>query len=405
MTKRVNWLDIFFGLFCVSLLVSMSAMDAFASFIFLGVLIKYRAEIYDLRVLIPKKLWIFFGVWILVISGGLLLNLEHNPPIFKRIFEFKWILFLFTLTVYFQFNLKLKLLKRSLVFVSGASIAYCFLAVLLQKDFFQDLGPGEMFRVGGFFGNPMTFAHAFQFFLCGAFAYMIVCKKLRLLSYVLFMTSFAVLMFTQTRGVWIAVVIALVLGLIFELGKKSLKPIFGFLVAFGLFCAVYTPIRERIQLSFDPEKSYDSERLVLWKTNFQIFFESPLLGVGYGENKRRLREYYDKFEVPEGQFEGHAHNQYLHFLAGTGLLGFACYLFLVFYFLRLNYVNYQASERASESRAILLGLLVGQIAFYIGGMTESNFEHAKLKYVLCLVWALVLYFENQRTQKLNHVLS
>ena len=158
---------------------------------------------------------------------------------------------------------------------------------------------------------------------------------------------------------------------------------------FAILFLFWQRFHDRILFMFDYSNNYDSERVWLWKANFKIFMDHPLLGIGYGQYKFRLREYYDILGAPISQFESHAHNQYLHFLAGTGALGLLCFLIFVGFNLYSGWQLIRLTKN-TNLQTFAYGLFAAQISFLIGGLTESNFERAKVRWTYLVFTALVL---------------
>lgn len=388
-----------FASFVVSLLISMSLMEITGGVLLLCFLIALFSRKIPLKQAFPEKI-LNWGIlfWVGLLGVGFLVNFFVNghegAPWFHRLAEFRWYLYMCAVLYFFSLSdWKGELPKWLLIFLIIIS-AYGLLTFVLQKDLISgQTDYGGVFRIGGPFADPMVFSQCLNFFVCFLWGYFLLEPKKtlqnRFFAAALLLSTFNLIL-TFTRGVWISFFIALMIGAFLKSWKLAAKIFVGAIVAAALAFAFVKPIRDRITLSLNPSTSYDSERLVLWKTNLHIFLENPLFGLGYGENRRHLRSYYDKLGVPEGQFEGHAHNQYIHFLAGTGLTGLLMYFFFLSFFLRASYVVYR--ETRSESfRAAALGLILAQLSFIGAGMTEANFEHARVKYVLILCWALVLY--------------
>jgi hypothetical protein len=60
------------------------------------------------------------------------------------------------------------------------------------------------------------------------------------------------------------------------------------------------------------------------------------------------------------------------------------------YFMLIAYRTFRNSHSAID-RAMAIGLFCAMVAFNIGSLTESNFEHAKVRMALLIVWSLSLY--------------
>lgn len=410
MTQRVNFASKLIFLFVLSLQTSMSAMDFFASILFIYTVVAVYKRRSNLRLLfnflIPAPVWGSVVTLFLVCCIGFAFFSAPGAPVAAVLFEFKWFLFLLALTVFFYFFYDFYILRKAFLFTLILVCLYTLTAYVFEFDLFGDIDQlgTDTLRAGGFFSNPMTFAHSFQFFVLMSLASILVKffsifsknqNRLRdkkfVLHALLFGVSVVTVFLTMTRGVWLGVLAAIGLGLILHFRKKAWKSILVLITICILTFIMSPSLQDRFIQTLHPSHSYDSERLVLWKTNWSIFLESPWFGIGYGENKRLLRHYYDKYGVPEMQFEGHAHNQYLHFLAGTGIFGLAAYLVLYVYFIFLGASLYLNKKVKTPERIIALGSFMGLVCFLIGGVVESNFQHAKLKYMLVMIWALLLY--------------
>jgi len=439
--KINNMIFIFIcGLF-IGLVSSQSLMDLFIIF----------TSLLSLFLLCKRKDFIFFKqisnlifislFWGLVLVLGLKLQSDEGASVGTVFRDFVWIVHL---PLWFYLwsisRIKLKWVFYGLGILSLAAF-FAIVVYLIGYDPLQQSWSDRaqnaltFWRSGGFFSNAMALAQSYGpiamilmplsvYYLYQAFHQWSLANKSKIkwtinllfpstLSWFIPLTlglTLLSIMFTFTRGVWLALTITSLLGSFIYSRKMGLTFLI-FLIVSGIFLlGAWPKFRERTFQVFNSETSYDSERVVLWKTNWYIFKKSPLLGIGYGENKRRLREFYDELDVPKGQFEGHAHNQYLHFLAGTGLIGLFFYLSWCVYFLKINFNLYKSTLNTktqtsgnlmSELNLFLLGLFLAQVAFHIGSFTESNFIIAKNRMLLVFIWSLVLYFKYIESDEKN----
>lgn len=379
-------------------LLSQSIMDGLSILLCIWLLVLYfksrnTAEAFEL---FPKTglelVWIF---WFLVIALGFMANATTGAPWAVRLIEFKWILLLyFTLAalqlIPWQARIFTLFFSSVMILCSGSALLIFFIR-------HQD-------RLEGFL-NPMTYAHMYGLCLCLLMAMGLLGWKTflneKLERYLWVMatalTALSVLL-SFTRGVWIGCFIAvLLMGFVLHWLLGLVVTAGAVLFGGGLFLA-WPSFQERVLQAFDYQNNYDLQRYILWKTNWYIFTLHPVLGIGYGENSRRLREFYDQLGVPPGQFESHAHNQYLHFLAGTGILGTGIYIFLAFYFLYQSFLLVKRLEDAFF-RSLALGCFGALICFYASGFTESNFEHAKVRMIVIFIWSIILMLKLRYSKK------
>lgn len=386
-------------LFFAATLLSQSVMDAFSIVLSIWVVVVWfkTRKSKSAFALFPRTgLEMLWAAWFSVVTLGYLLNGQVATPWMTRLVEFKWILLLYILIDSFML---IEWSKEK--FLRGISWILIICSSFALWKFYIE---GQI-RLEGLL-NAMTYAHMYGQAFCFLFAFGLVAWKIlsnrdRILWGMATVITGSSVLLTYTRGVWMGSFVAIVgVGLLTHwiVGGSLLG--LGLLVGLGLF--VFSPaFHERFIQTFNYQHNYDMERVILWKTNLHIFQQYPLFGIGYGENSRRLREFYDQLGVPAGQFESHAHNQYLHFLAGTGLVGLAIYIFLCGYFFYHSVHLFKVLQDPFK-RALALGCVGAQICFYVSGMTESNFEHAKVRMIVMFVWALIIYlkFEHQKNKPL-----
>lgn len=411
--NRQQGITVVLFLFYVSTLISQSAMDLFSTIFALLVLI-YTFSFKEINFNLAKDFKFEIKtivIWIGVVLAGFILNISNSPPWLIKIQEFKWLIIMFMIAGYLlKYGLTLK--QFNILFISLFVVSlHPVLVYLFKYDpiYKIDYGVDGFIRMGGLLNNPMTYAHLYTLFFMIA-AGVIICiwnklsKSQRYKSAVLLTLIGASVILTFTRGVWISLSAAII-TIAFLKNKKL-----GFAITFilvAVFSSLYFSsenFKGRIEHAANYNQNYDNQRLVLWTTNFEIFKDHPLFGIGYGENARRLREYYDRLNLPKDQFEGHAHNQFIHFLAGTGVFGLLVYLIFSFYFLFHALQNYlyfsQPGQNNSDSIVFKQGLSLGAIGalihFHIGGLTEANFEHTKMRYSLAFILALILWLKLDR---------
>ena len=249
-------------------------------------------------------------------------------------------------------------------------------------------------RSAGWFGSPLQYGYIAGMHLCLPLAYVLLTHKKRdaffwgsLIAVTLGGVS---ILTTFTRGAWIAMACAW-----FVMALLAAPRIAAALAATGVAVVIAASsfsetFRARFASLADPNYSSNSERWFLWKANWEMFKDYPLLGIGYSENENRAKEYVARLGKPDA-FTGHAHNNYLQFLSGTGLLGFATYMFIISFMLWLTWRLWKTLPReAVWPRAIALGALGAQIHLHIGGFTECNFKAGATNHNFMMVWALVI---------------
>ncbi len=263
-------------------------------------------------------------------------------------------------------------------------------------NLFVDPSTGaQVYRSSGFFGSPMTYGHSMV--LCfsvalGFVLYLIQQRKVRTQQFA-WTAGGALLMglsllTTLTRGVWLA---AIASGLVMSayVGRRLLLKVSGVMVAgLGSLIVISHAFRDRVMSIFDLGFRSNADRLVLWKTNFKIWLDYPLLGVGTGENERVIVDYYQRAGM-EG-YQGHAHNNLIQFLSGNGVLGLTCFLiFAVGFFVISHRLWRRIPVEHWFERSLVLGVMGAQVALQVGGMTECNFKDAEVNHLFLFLLALI----------------
>jgi O-antigen ligase len=253
------------------------------------------------------------------------------------------------------------------------------------------------FRANAFVAHPIHLAgmiiQTIPFLLVLALQDHTLTKKVRYGLLFLTLLSSIALLFNGTRGAWIAIMVSLILyGLIYF--RKKPKLVLSFILILCLLGSVIycvPAIKNRFN-SIDDLKT-NSERLLIWQSAIHIFRDYSITGIGAGNFGPVYQKYYISPLAKEPKLN-HAHNDYLHFLVETGIigfLGFICFWGYLLYFMVKNY------QKGSNPWA-LIGMLV-IINWLVHGFTEYNFGAMVLMrmswFQIGLVLAgLDLYFKN-----------
>jgi O-antigen ligase/Tfp pilus assembly protein PilF len=118
--------------------------------------------------------------------------------------------------------------------------------------------------------------------------------------------------------------------------------------------------------TIDVEHPTNRQRLTWWRESLALFLRQPLHGIGLGnfiEAHPRVNTFGDR-PVMEARLLEHAHNDYLHLLAETGLAGAVAFLWLGWRAVRLARTALGHQPEA-EARAMVAGLCGGLAALAI----------------------------------------
>lgn len=155
---------------------------------------------------------------------------------------------------------------------------------------------------------------------------------------ILLLLTLEVLIKTQNRGNWVAVICCFILMMILKLKKKAIIPIV-------IFCIVLFGISKKYSSNAYVHRlntivqSGDSARVELWKVSVEIFKKNPINGVGYSYKNFINAETPEKYVYLPKHGHGHSHNSLLYVLATMGILGVLSYIALTLKILWFSFKN------------------------------------------------------------------
>ena len=195
------------------------------------------------------------------------------------------------------------------------------------------------------------------------------------------------LLFSLTRGVWLAY--AVVLGMLGVIkGSKGLVTVSACALLIALSLLNADPgVRERAQRVFDLEANLN--RSQIWQANLDMIKERPLFGWGYGNYKKFREPYYQRY--PAADTHAHAHNNFLQVWVDGGLVGLLAFLFLFWVILHAGWRTYRSlSAEAEPVRSLVLGGTLSIFGFLLGGLTQYNFGDAEVVIVFWMMTGIVM---------------
>jgi len=337
---------------------------------------------------------------LLVLLGAFLLSTLFCPDVSGSLIGYRklWLIgaFFVTTTLLEEPPAVEQLLK--LFVVSAAVVAvYGIVQHFTGVDFSKQLvgkepaldpfwfGRQEGFRTKGFHPSGISYAHNLLFSLTLISAWLsapgLPWRRWMLLVGAWGLMIFA-LLFSLTRGVWIAYVcILFLLGLI--KGGKVLTGVIGGVALLGFFLLSAGPgVQERAWKALDIGENLG--RSQIWLANIDMVKERPLLGWGYG-NYRKFREpFYQRY--PQANHTAHAHNSFLQVWVDSGLFGLLAFLSFFWILVQMGWKTYRLLPPEEEPlRSLALGAMLSIIGFLIGGLTQHNFGDAE---VVIVMWAM-----------------
>lgn len=330
-----------------------------------------------------KKTWFFWIGWLLIIFIGLFMNSQSFPWIY--FLEFRWFISFFAM-IYILIQIKdtpalIKYIGLTMLILNIIALALYFIR-------------GDS-RAGGIYNGVMAFSQNMSMATCFLVTYLIgtdktvLSKSVKNIFIVTAATSALIILLTLTRGVWLATIIGVSISAFLIPKKVFIYTLTTIILAFVMLIFLSTSFNDRIFSKDENSKMSNSQRKNIIRANYEILKDYPIFGAGYTLNNARLTEYYDKLGIPQTEIKSHAHNQFLHFAAGTGILGLICYLiFLGKVFLTGLKSYFSNSEPAVK--ATYLSLISAFISFVIAGLTESNFSISKNRFLFIFFCAFII---------------
>ena len=270
--------------------------------------------------------------------------------------------------------------------MSAAAAGACLVA-FVQRAGGIDAGPihiGAAHRVGGTMFT-MTFAGIlYQLILFTAAAALApkMARQRRWLALVVAM-EFVALLFTMTRGAWVALfagaaMLCLVMRRRVLLAGSALALVVALVFSFA-FARDQGRTIAVTELATRPADRNVATRLVLWQISWELFRAHPLFGVGMGdytiEADKHLRQRQVRTTVD-------THNVYLHLLATRGLVGFIPFVVYLVVLLRSLARVYARAGPGSIDRYYAAGAIAVVVAIMAGALTENNIDDSEVNMVM-----------------------
>ena len=246
-----------------------------------------------------------------------------------------------------------------------------------------DFDAYQGYRVKGLHPSSITYAHNLLFPLALATAAAGQGSQTRRLLHVFgLLLLMAALALSLTRGVWVAYAGVLLLAGLYGGRRARLGTAVGVVVCGLLFVTVVGGFQERVRTFFDLQAFGNVGRQQIWRANWDMVKERPLIGWGYGNYKQFRGSFYERYpQYPQADRYSHAHNSFLQVWVDTGLLGLAAFGILVWTILRRGW-RAATTQHDEPLRSLSWGVWLGLVGFLIGGLTQYNLGDAEV----ALVW-------------------
>ncbi|MEK2690469.1 O-antigen ligase family protein [Bdellovibrio sp. GT3] len=316
-------------------------------------------------------------IWLIAVTLSYATQQSFGQDQLDDILSFRWMLALF---LFVWAGTKITFSKRFLTSVFSSICIFLIAGLLWQFIILPTISPSVQLdtRFIGFFHNANHYGLAVGIlfsFTAGILTLSIVQNASIRTSAAALLISGICTFGSQTRSSWLGIGLAILFILIiFKRNKRITYPLIACAVVTTLvFAFDIGPLKSRLLYAFDSSgTSSTGIRMDLWKANIQIFKEHWIFGAGYYENIRLLPEYFKKLNINQ-TFIGHAHNQYLQVLAGTGIVGFVVYLAFFAKYLRFFWLKFTQLKDTNSMQISFASILV-LITFLAQSLTECPFN-------------------------------
>ncbi|MBP2656383.1 MAG: hypothetical protein H6Q73_3952 [Firmicutes bacterium] len=230
---------------------------------------------------------------------------------------------------------------------------------------------GDTVRVTAFFSHPNRLALFLDIYIpllyIATFERDILPRNGRIVTSIILIFAIMALILTGTRGAWLAVGITFIAYAMMKI--KYNKKIGAVLCLIFLLLVVsllhVDQVRSRVDTLFDPQFVSNSERVLIWESAVAMWRDYPITGVGLSSFKAQEVKYISPLH--KEVTAQHAHNNFLNFLAVTGVIGLIAYVVL------FTCIIYQLIRYRKNPLAI--AVLISTCNLLLNGLVDYTFGY------------------------------
>ncbi len=214
-------------------------------------------------------------------------------------------------------------------------------------------------------------------------------KRMRVVIVLAILTTSGGILFSQARGVWIAVFVSSVIVLLVY-NRRIAFMVAVLMVSLSLVIFAFSgTLRQRAasivtSVYSEDERGSTGNRLELWKGALMLFKESPLRGRGLGSFEPDMNKLIAEGKIKQVPITTHAHNIFLQTMATQGIVGLA--VMLAFFVILFSWGLKEIRCHGNTGGYVIIG---STLLTLIGGLTENNIEISKFFAGYCLTIGLV----------------
>ncbi len=239
----------------------------------------------------------------------------------------------------------------------------------------------ERFHATAFLGHHLSAASIFIFPLFVALDLAFdggLRRRTRVLFGATVLLGSACLLLGFSRMLWVALPLGFLAWLVLSLSPRArVGATIGFILL-GVAVSQHPIAQKRFIGGINI-----TERQRLWVANIELFKMRPLTGTGFMQNNGLGGAYVQRQYPNEVTFGGHAHNNLLHMIGGTGIAGTLPWILWCA-------IVFAIAWRSGGSLGLGHGWVCAWIVFHLNGLTQVNFWEGKVEHQMAwaCAWAL-----------------
>ncbi|MFH1282069.1 MAG: O-antigen ligase family protein [bacterium] len=390
---------IFFILFSIGLSFSISFSNISLALIILNEIAALSKE----RKFQYKRLP--FDVIFILIIVSFFLSAVFGIDVARSLSDFKSELhFLILFLVYYnvkqeQAKALIKVFIISSVVVSAFGIFQYMLRInvsvdgvfTIPYDYLREISPKIQHylslwgnRIRGTRSHPITFAECVFFSFILNTAFIINSKNIK--SKLFWSSGFIIqgiaIIFSYSRGVWLASVISLMLAFVLMLRKKKIY-MFVFAIILVFVFLFNLKLKQRLTGSDIASRESTQIRMHLWKSAIDISKDYLIFGIGVG-NLKKVYHKYQSPDITDKRAWSELHNVFLQVLVERGIAGFGIFVWLLIAIGKSLLMFYRREEEGTFNRSLSGAIMISFLGFLIFNITENALFDAEV--------AMIFYF-------------
>ncbi len=362
----------------------------------------YTYSFYKKGELKPSKSMIFLGVTVIFAILSVLVAPDISNKA-KNILKLKYLAFgllgVFPYQRLFQDIKKesvRKMLNVFLVLIAIGNIAGIY-ALYTQYHPLRMKPASDFHRAAGMYGMAITYGYGIEFVLILMLGLGFNFKErlARIVNIKIFifslLTCIAGFYLAFARGAMVALILSFPF-IFWRTNKKIFKGLLGLgivgLLAVSMYVLNYDGNgKDTNRFLLKAKTDSNMIRLSQYEAAYKGFLEKPIFGWGYRNFEPNCYDIKKKNNIAFPNFAGHAHNNYLEFLATTGIFGFISFFLFIFYWFK---------DALSKDDDLSIVVLPFVTSFMISGLFQNTINDGENMFVIMFLYSLFYAFRNKK---------